>query len=427
MNGARLHDDRRGLSIRLFIAGVVAGLIQWMWIPPLPPGLGFETFAEAKNLAEHGAFANPFYVANTGYTAVNPPLYPLVLALLMKLPATPAFVTVAAVAGNIVASAIVAAWLPRIAVVLFGDSIPGVVAAVIWLVSVQLMPAWDSSYTVAGLVLFCVYSASSIGRAGGAVRFGALAGGAVGFLALLNTSSLLVSLPWVAYLIVKREVSFQRAARYGSVLLVVALLIVSAWVLRNYYRLGAPVLRTNLGMTLYASNNDCAEPSLVETEGRGCYQSHHPNMSMSEAELVRTLGEVAYDRRRTADAWSWAMENPGPFRRLTAARVRGFWFPPPDHPAYTAYVIWFATLLSVPGMILMLRNREPALVFMMTVLLVYPPMYYVVVTDVRYRYPVLWLTFLFAGYFIRKAMGAWPKTTLRAALDRGRVRPRSEA
>jgi len=38
------------------------------------------------------------------------------------------------------------------------------------------------------------------------------------------------------------------------------------------------------------------------------------------------------------------------------------------------------------------------------VLAVYPPIYYVVVSDVRYRYPVLWLTFLSAGYLLTRLL-----------------------
>ena len=85
-------------------------------------------------------------------------------------------------------------------------------------------------------------------------------------------------------------------------------------------------------MTLYASNNDCAESSLIETGRNGCYQLYHPNASVSEARLLRALGEVAYDR------------------------------------------------------------------------LSYPFVYYFVVTGVRYRYPVLWLSLLPVGYLAQRAM-----------------------
>ena len=160
------------------------------------------------------------------------------------------------------------------------------------------------------------------------------------------------------------------------------------------------MLRTNFGMSVYASNNDCASASLVEDERGDCYQRHHPNTSRDEAHLVRTLGEVAYDRKRTADAVHWMASHPGRFRRLTLERFREFWFPlPEDHP-YTTAVVWFITALSIPGLILMAWRRERVIFFLLPVLAVYPLMYYIVVTDMRYRYPILWISALAAGYLV---------------------------
>ena len=39
----------------------------------------------------------------------------------------------------------------------------------------------------------------------------------------------------------------------------------------------------------------------------------------------------------------------------------------------------------------MTRNQEPITLYVLVVLALYPLMYYVVVSDMRYRYPVLWL------------------------------------
>jgi hypothetical protein len=68
-------------------------------------------------MAAHREFANPFDTVVTGLTAISPPLYPLVLALLMKLLVAPSLIVRAAVLGNIVANALTAALLPRMSVV----------------------------------------------------------------------------------------------------------------------------------------------------------------------------------------------------------------------------------------------------------------------------------------------------------------------
>jgi len=58
---------------------------MWIWLPSPGFGKGYESVALAKNLAERGAFANPFAAAQTGPSAHLPPLFPLYLAALIKI------------------------------------------------------------------------------------------------------------------------------------------------------------------------------------------------------------------------------------------------------------------------------------------------------------------------------------------------------
>lgn len=380
------------VSFALFVIGALIGLFQMS--SPIPFGAGYEMVALAKNLADHGSFANPFYVLHTGFTAANPPLYPFFLAILMKIFRLPTLVLAMAATGNIVANALSASLLPRVSQLFYKDTWPGIVASLLWLASMQLTPAWDTGYTVAGLLLLCLFSTSLPGAEKRLAQV-SLVGLIAGLLFLLNPSTLLISLPWIAYLLLHRKVSPKEV----TTILVVLSLIIFAWMWRNDRRLGAFVVRTNLGMTLYASNNDCAESSLIADESHNCYQSGHPNTSLSEAQLLQTLGEVRYDRRRIVDTKRWIQAHPERFRTLTLERLREFWFPPLQNHPFNVCVIWAVTVLSIPGLILMMRRREPTVLFVLAVLLIYPLMYYVVVSDVRYRYPVLWLSLLPAGYF----------------------------
>jgi hypothetical protein len=126
-------------------------------------------------------------------------------------------------------------------------------------------------------------------------------------------------------------------------------------------------------------------------------------MSVPEATLVKSLGEPAYDRLKKAEVMTWIKSHPGRFFRLTLARMIQFWFPVPNSPRYATYIIWIITLLSLPGFYIMLKQRIPAVVFVGAVFLIYPLPYYVVVSAVRYRVPVLWLSSLTAGYFLTAA------------------------
>jgi hypothetical protein len=385
------------ISFYLFIGGAIAGLLQLIH----PVDIGAEMFTIGKNIAEHGAFANPFYIAKTGATAVEPPLYPLFLAVLIKLLKHSYLVSLAVTVANISVNSLIAALLPRISLLFYEDAMPGVLGGIFWVCAAQLMPNWDASFTVAGLLLFCISTVSSARRGHSAVLSGASTGLLAALLFLLNNSSILVSFPWIAYLLVRRVVPSRQRLAYGCSFVVIFCLIVSVWVLRNARELGSPVLRTNLGMTLYASNNDCAEASLLDDQKHHCYQRHHPNISASEAQLLHSLGEVRYDRDRTAVARNWIMSHPLRFLQLTATRFGQFWFPPLDEQGFSTCIIWLVTGLSIPGLILMIRNREPAAMYMIAVLALYPFMYYVVVSDVRYRYPVLWISLLSAGFCVR--------------------------
>ena len=122
------------------------------------------------------------------------------------------------------------------------------------------------------------------------------------------------------------------------------------------------------------------------------------------------MGEPAYDRYRVHSTIEWARGHAGPFLRLTGKRIVEFWFPSPDYGAY-GRCLWLVTALSIPGLILMRRTRRMR--FLVAVFVVYPCLYYVVVSDYRYRYPIQWLSLLPAGYAISLAwdkVGRTPKT-----------------
>jgi hypothetical protein len=200
-------------------------------------------------------------------------------------------------------------------------------------------------------------------------------------------------------------------------------LTLAPWLVRNYRIWGVFALRTSLGITLYSSNNDCAEPSLYQEAVSGCIQRTYPIDSQAEARLLRELGEVQYDRLRRADTMRWIFSHPRRFAELTAGRVVDFWFPDPRQWPYGSYGIWAITILSIPGIILTVRRREAIAPLILCVWLIYPLLYYVVVSCDRYRYPILWTSLLPAGYGLNIMAGIL-KTRLRnlRARQHGHIR-----
>jgi hypothetical protein len=382
----------------LFAAGGAAGL--WNMTRHIVLfGTGFEMVALGENLAHFGSYANPFSVLATGPTAANPPLYPLVLALIFKIFRSPDLAAFIATLGNILANAFTAVLLARVSILFYRDVRPGVVAAVLWILSSPLLPAWDVGLTVPILLIFCLMTAATITKPK-FVMSGLAAGLLAAALFLFNPSTTLIFLPWIGCLAFMHRKSPNQTIAYCCLIFGVLAVVGGAWGFRNQQQLGKFVLRTNLGMTLFASDNDCVRSSLIASEANNCFQAHHPNTSIQEAKLLSSLGEVEYDRLRMNDAKQWISDHPRPFLRLTLARVRDFWFPVPNRHRFKCAVIWIITLSSIPGLFVMARRRMEITPFVLIVLSVYPLMYYIVVSDVRYRLPVLWLSLLPAGVFL---------------------------
>ncbi len=380
-------------------------------------GHGCEMVAIAKSLNEHGSFGNPFDPLPTGPTAVEPPLYPLALALAFKVLKSAGAVAAASLFAAILANALTAALLVRTSQALVGASAPGVIAGVLSIVAARPAPCWDVNYTQLGAVLFVVVTERLLASPGGIAWRGAAAGAMAGLLCLLNPVSALVSTLCVAFFLIRRRPGFRDAVRFGAAFVVAAMLVNLPWIGRNYAIWGEFIVRTSFGVTLQESNNDCAAPSLAANISNGCSAATHPNGSAGEALQLARVGEPAYNRQKTAEAAAWIRSHPARFAGLSGQRTIDFWFPRPVPPVYACYAVWAITLLSIPGLVWMRRRREAACTLTLAVFLIYPLVYYVVVSDVRYRTPILWLSCLAAGYFVcalvsecRAAVGRrWPR------------------
>jgi hypothetical protein len=107
------------------------------------------------------------------------------------------------------------------------------------------------------------------------------------------------------------------------------------------------------------------------------------------------MGEVRYNRYRFSTATNWIREHPRRFLTLTGRRIVEFWFPPDSRSAC------LVTLLSIPGLLLLWKKARPVAGFFTAVFAVYPLLYYLAESVLRYRYPILWLSLLAAGYMIQ--------------------------
>ena len=369
---------------------LVLGLVA---LPPVDirTHSGFEMMRIAETLARNEGFAHPFEVADTGPTAVEPPLYPLFLAVCLKVFRNAELAKAAVILINAFAFGITVVLLRDLAGRLFGFG--GIAAAALWIGSSIVWIYWDAGFTALVLVGFCFSTTGKI-EPGRSAEACLLRGSLLGALFLLNPASLVIAFLWWGWHGLRRRGPARIFLLQSLGVCAVAAFIALPWVLRNYAVWGRLILRTNFGMTLYASNNPCAQPALDANRHNGCYELTHPNESLSEALLLQRVGEPAYDRMRTVDALQWIGANPRRFAALTAERALAFWFPLPSMVGFQAYVTWLVTLLFLPGLFWMWRKGESFAALSALIALLYPLVYYVVVADFRYRAPFGWTVIL---------------------------------
>ena len=372
----------------LALAGLAAGVFLLPRVDQRS-NLGYELMNLAESLARDGTFSDPLASAATGPTATEPPLYPMMLALEIKLLRDVGLVLLAAGVTAIFANAAAAMVLHALVRRQLGTRAAWI-AAGLWLASAWLGSSvnwvfWDAGITPLLVVGFC---AAASDRAIG-WRAVLVAGTLAGAIFLMNPAALVVAAAWW----LTRRMDLRRTA--GMCL--VAAAVGSPWVIRNYALWGRPIARENFGFTFYFSNNPCAGAHLGENFNN-CNGHTHPNGNAEEAARMRRLGEVEYDREQRAAAWAWIRANPGRFAGLTARRVLYFWFPWPFEYKFQSYATWLVTLLSIPGLVWMWKRRAPLAGFVLAAAAWYPAVYYIVVADIRYRAPFAWVAVIPAAY-----------------------------
>jgi hypothetical protein len=209
------------------------------------------------------------------------------------------------------------------------------------------------------------------------------------------------ALPWFASVL--PEILRRGWKRDTAALVIVPCVLCLPWCLRNWVEIGVPTMRDNLGIELYVSFNGCAPVTFQESLDRSCIQRYHPNSSLAEAIDLRRLGEKRYNEDRLAAALSWVAAHPGRSTVLIARRFMFFWLPiigDPvllwrQHPRYVIDPI--ITIASVFGLYVVWKEARSSFIVLTVWLTLFPLIYYVVQAAPRYRYPVLWISWLLAG------------------------------
>jgi hypothetical protein len=430
--------NRRRLRIlacaALFCAALMRFWVHYDLSDSVPRGP--ETFRIAWNLFEKNAFANPFDPLHTGPTAHIAPVFPAVLAFLMHLfgsgPSGMYAIKMTAtilLAGNM-------ALLPEVSRVVGMGWLNGFIAAIIWIAGKvglsyppnhQAVPmyAWDSFYA-ATLLMIGIYCCRLYldDRWGRSTIFSALIGLVLGLLLLTSPTTGFALLGCVVF-------AAWRAMRDGRsswnllATLLLPLLVVSPWLIRNYLVFGRLVfVRDNFGLELSVGNNDCARFGIQESFRNGCYFKVHPNVNLDEANSVLSYGEPEYNQIKLKAARRWITDHPKRFAELTVLRLAAFWFPPASDKPWLwgigrrleRSVVYVMTVLSSIGFVMLYKKDKESTVLCALALILFSLSYYVVNFEYRYRYPAMWLTFLLGSMPLTAVLRRWvPAPSVRGA------------
>jgi len=397
--------SRIGGAVPMVIFAAVFLRYAFLIQPNIPFPQGAEPINIARTIVEKGEYADPFHVGPTGPTAHVTPGFPLLAAALLLISGSRwgFALRLAAVA----CTAVMVSSFPYAARRLGLGRETGVVAAILWLGATPVLyPYFESPWAAAVNLAVTLLAAAWIGKPSPAraLAFGIACG--VALLLLATVVPALLAILLFACFSVRRQC---------LVAVLAAAAVIAPWMVRNFLVFGGWVpFRSNFGLELAVSNNDCASFSLQQNLDTGCHITGHPYRNATEAARVREMGEIAYNRQRLRDALDWIRANPRKFLALTAERIVAFWFPHDTHdlpailgtPGFRLHFLMTVLLtpLGFAGLAMLYRSDRLSASLLAAWLALYPLVYYIIQSSDRYRLPVLWVTYLLGALPIRRLL-----------------------
>jgi hypothetical protein len=392
------HSDRSRWwpGLLVFLVALAVRLFFLTLVPEdaFRPSTDWELDSIAMSIVTTGEFANP-YILPTGSTAHLPPIPPAILALIYKL-------------FGITMTAGITGWLFRM---LAQSAIWGLLpwigertglgwkAGLIGGIAGALFPLWlahgeaPAAVLLGLLVVAVVRRWESVPRPAGSLLLGA----AFGISFHVQPAFLPVLLGYLGFELWWR--SDRGKWRSAALVALAAFLACVPWGVRNYRTFDAVFfVRSNFGLELRMGNHEGAEASIDHPHFRG--EPPHPRTHPAEALKIREWGEVSYMRESRDTALEWIGSNPGTFARLTTERIAFFWLGPRTPPGMALLFIPLAGLALLGAVRAFRTLPAPRAAALLIPLLTFPPIYYLVPWQHRYRFPIEWILYLLAGYAV---------------------------
>jgi len=400
------------LTTRLVFAWNQQGKIPHQVLATVP--FDQETGNIALSLSEGHGYGNLFR-KDTGATAWLAPVYPFLLFLIFRFFGAMTLASFfLAVLLNAVSSA--AATFPLFALARRAAGVPAAaVSAWVWvfLPAGILMPfewIWDTSLSslLAVSLVWATFEAAESRK-----RSWWLAYGLLWAFALLTNPALGIALPFLfAWAISRCTFPGRRSWTTPAAALALLALCCLPWMLRNYYHFHRFIpIRSSLPFELWIGNNDIFDPN-----------ARHGIQRITRYEETRRyaqLGETGYLDEKARLARSFIQGNPGLFGRLVGRRIIATWLGT-EHPyedfkrtdSVLVRTVLIVNLLltagTFAGIWLLLWKKPLPAVPLIVFPMLYPVIYYVTHTSLRYRHPIDPLLVLLTVYSVVCAIRVLP-------------------
>jgi hypothetical protein len=398
------HSLKRLFCSPVFITGfafairMVLQRVLWGMTPtPVKLNLpfGYELGRVARAIAAGEGFSSPLRIWDTGPTVWFTPIYPYLVAGIFKIWGIYSDMSRIIIQMlNCAFAALTIIPIHGIAKRTFGESV-AIGAAWTWVffptaLFFPILWIWDTA--LIGLFFSLIFWATlAIREERGLLPWAGY--GALWVVGVLINPSILTLFPFfLGWLIWKaRQESAPWAKPAAAALLVFAIGLVP-WTIRNYRVFDKfIVLRSNFGLELWLGNN----PDVTDTMSPWA----HPNDNPQEGEKYARMGEIAYMAEKQHEAFAFMRTHPRDTVYFMFRRFANNWLGVTDSPVdywsngplyAKAFLVLncLLSLLCLLGALYAYRARHPDAAPFAMVLLIFPTIFYVTHSSLRYRFPM---------------------------------------
>ena len=359
-------------------------------------------------LSSAGYLGNPF-IAPTGPTAHVAPMYPLLVAAARRIAPDEERTLLALRIVGAIAGAFNVVLLLSFARVLRLPEGACTLAALFWVVPnftwIELSGEHETVFTITALLLVLIVTLRRLGAERLKVADGLVIGAAIGIGVHFSPLLLPALALTIAASLALRARSARPPLRFFGAAACAFLVAVAPYAVRNARVMGGLMLvRDNLGLELSVSNASNAFATADANFDKGSTMTHHPFVSVADANEMRQRGEVAYNKQRMRSVLAWVGANPAAFAKLVAARAALIVVPYAKQPRQrvTADVL---ALFALLGFVRLWRDGyRAASLALLSALVGYQVIYLLIQYDIRYVYPALWLESVAAAYFLWRTL-----------------------